>query len=72
MGLWHMREGTPWMKLLERLGTSRMQKQSSAAIKAYLEQVDGFLPLDPKDRPGWRRRPDANCKCKCCENWSSR
>ena len=50
MGLWHMREGTPWMKLLERLDTSQMQKQSSAAIKAYLAQVDGFLPLDPKDR----------------------
>ena len=50
MGLWHMREGTPWMKLLERLGTSRLQTQSSVAIKAYLEQVDGFLPLDPKDR----------------------
>src|ERR1035441_6142980 len=50
MGLWHMREGTPWMKLLERLGTSRLQTQSSAAIKAYLSQVDGFLPLDPKDR----------------------
>ena len=50
MGLWHMREETPWMKLLERLDTSRLHQQSSAAIKAYLEQVDGFLPLDPKDR----------------------
>ena len=50
MGLWHMREGTPWMKLLERIGSSRLQKQSGAAIKAYLAQVDDFLPLDPKDR----------------------
>jgi endoglucanase len=50
MGLWHMREGTPWMKLLERLGTSRLQTQSRAAIKAYLDQVNSFLPLGPKDR----------------------
>lgn len=50
MGLWHMREGTPWMKLLERLDTSGLQTQSSAAIKAYLAQVNTFLPLDPKDR----------------------
>ena len=50
MGLWHMREGTPWMKLLERVGARRLQQESDAAVKAYLAQVDGFLPLEGKSR----------------------
>ena len=50
MGLWHMREGTPWLKLLERVGARRLQQESDAAVKAYLAQVDGFLPLEGKSR----------------------
>ena len=50
MGLWHMREGTPWLKLLDRVGARRLQQESDAAVKAYLAQVDGFLPLESKAR----------------------
>jgi len=50
MGLWHMREGTPWRQWLDRAGTRQLREQSQAAIKAYMTQVDGFLPLDPKNR----------------------
>ena len=50
MGLWHMREGTPWLKWLDRVGARRLQQESDAAVKAYLAQVDGFLPLEGKSR----------------------
>jgi hypothetical protein len=50
MGLWHMREGTPWRQWLDRAGTRQIREQSQAAIKAYMAQVDGFLPLDAKNR----------------------
>jgi hypothetical protein len=50
MGLWHMREGTPWLKWLENVGARRLQQESDAAVKAYLAQVDGFLPLESKAR----------------------
>jgi endoglucanase len=55
MGLWHMREGTPWLKWLERVGARRLQQDSDAAVKAYLAQVDGFLPLEGKSR-AWLSR----------------
>ncbi len=50
MGLWHMREGTPWLKFLDHIGARHLQQESDAAIKAYLAQVDGFLPLDGNRR----------------------
>ena len=50
MGLWHMREGAPWLKLLERVGARRLQQESDDAVKAYLAKVDGFLPLESKAR----------------------
>jgi hypothetical protein len=50
MGLWHMREGTPWLQLLERIGARRLQTEGDAAVKAYLAQVDGFLKLNQKSR----------------------
>ena len=55
MGLWHMREGTPWRQWLDRAGTRQLHEQSQAAIKAYMDQVDGFLPLDRKNRAGLSR-----------------
>jgi hypothetical protein len=45
-----MREGTPWLKWLELVGARRLQQESDAAVKAYLAQVDGFLPLEGKSR----------------------
>ncbi len=55
MGLWHMREGTSWRQWLDRAGTRQLHDQSQAAIKAYVAQVDGFLPLDPNNRRGLSR-----------------
>lgn len=50
MGLWHMREGTPWLQWLDRVGAAQLRKESDTAITAYLGQVDGFLELDRASR----------------------
>jgi hypothetical protein len=50
MGLWHMREGTPWLNWLDKAGARTLREGSGNAIKAYLEQVEAFLPLDRGQR----------------------
>ena len=48
MGLLRMRDGTPWLALLEKIGARQMQKDADTALDVYMKQVATFLPLEGK------------------------
>ncbi len=50
MGLWRMREGAPWLKLLAQLDAPHLNRETDAAIRAYVNQVNQFMPLGENDR----------------------
>jgi endoglucanase len=50
MGLLHMKEGQPWLKLLEKIGATKLKEESGRALDAYMKSVDAFLPLEGKRR----------------------
>lgn len=55
MGLLHMREGTPWMNLLERVDAREMREAAEAAVRSYGAQVNEFMSLKAGER-GWLQR----------------
>jgi len=50
MGLLHMRPGTPWLKLLEKIGAGAMRSAADGAVRNYLGEVDKLLTLESKRR----------------------
>jgi endoglucanase len=50
MGLLRMKLDTPWVKLLEKIGSREMQNKGREAVDAYLKAVQEFLPLEGKFR----------------------
>jgi hypothetical protein len=50
MGLLHMKEEAPWVRLLEKIEARKLRSDGHAAVKAYAEKVQGFLPLEGKRR----------------------
>jgi hypothetical protein len=50
MGLLHMKEEAPWVRLLEKIGARKLRSDSHAAVQAHAEKVQTFLPLEGKRR----------------------
>ena len=48
MGLLHMKEDAPWVKLLEKIGARSLRAECHAAVREYKDKVEKFLPLEGK------------------------